>query len=423
MKVSLCSVGTEIVAGDQVDTNAAWLSQRLREVGIDVRYHLAVPDDLAAAVDGLRWLMARSDVVLVGGGLGPTPDDLTREAVAEAADTRLRHDDDLEEAVRARFSDRGLRMPAANLRQARLPEGAVSLAPLGTAPGFRMELPRSGAGGPCLVVALPGVPWELRGMVERDVLPDLQQRAGSSATVTRVVHVTGRGESAVAETLGPLLHRAERDDIEVSFLATGSEVQVRVTARGSDPAAARARTEPVVAEVRQLLGRVVAGVDEASLEEAVRELLADAGQRVAFAESATAGAVAARVASVPGASAVLAGGVVVYATAAKTDVLGVPEDMIAEHTPVSEEVTRELAVRVRDLFGADWGVGVTGVAGPDPQAGRDVGAVVWAVCGPDGHVTARGADFPGDREAIRRRLATAALDGLRQRLLDAADGA
>lgn len=436
MRVSICSVGTEIVLGDQVDSNAAWLSQRLREIGIEVETHLAVGDDLSAVAAGLQWLVGRSDAVVVGGGLGPTPDDLTREAIAAATGAELRHDDDLEEAIRARFSDRGLRMPAANLGQARVPDGATAFAPLGTAPGFRLDVAREVLGHdaagpdsrpgrahePCAVYVLPGVPWELQGMYERDVLPHLLARVGRGASVTRVVHVTGMGESAAAERLGPLLRRLHGEDgLALSFLATGSEVQVRVTAYGDDPDGARDRSQPVVDEVQELLGSVVAGVDGASLEQVVGDLLRDAGQKVAFAESATAGGIAARMAAVPGASGVLAGGVAVYATEAKIKVLGIPAELIDEHTPVSEEVTCDLARRVRDLFDAAWGVGVTGVAGPGAQGGKPIGTVVWAVAGPDGEVSARTGEFPGDREAVQRRLATAALEGLRRRLLAARD--
>lgn len=424
MKVAVCSVGTEIVLGDQVDSNAAWLSQRLREIGVEVSAHHAVGDDHDEIVTALRWLIERCDAVIVGGGLGPTPDDLTREAVAAAVERRLRHDDDLEEAIRERFASRGYHMPASNLQQARLPEGAVAFEPLGTAPGFRLDVSRSG-GSACTVYVLPGVPWELQGMYERDVLPHLLARAGGGATVTRVIHVAGMGESAVAEAVGPVLKEMHgEEDVAVSFLATGDEIQVRVTARGEDPHDARGRGQPVVDHVRRLLGRAVAGVDGESIEQTIGDLLRAAGQTVAFAESATSGAIAARMAAVPGASEVMKGGAVVYATDAKTNVLGVPSDLIEQHTPVSEAVTRELAVRVRDLFDADWGVGVTGVAGPGAQGDKPIGTVVWAVAGPDGEVTCRAGEFPGDREAIQRRLAGAALEALRRRLLlsDGGDG-
>jgi len=401
-----------------VDANASWLSQRLRELGAPVRYHLAAGDDLATLTAALRWLIERSDVVIVGGGLGPTHDDMTREAVVEVAGVPLESRADLEEYLVARFAEHGARMPAQNLKQAQVPRGAEVYPPVGTAPGFRLQVARQ-EGEPCVLFVLPGVPWEQRALYDRDVQPALLALLGGGASVTRTVHVTGQGESSVAEAIGPVIADLDEvDGIEVSFLATGEEVQVRVTASGPDPAAARARTQPIVDRIRGLLGRTVAGVDRQTIEEAIGDLLRERGQTVAFAESATAGAISARMARIPGASAVLRGGAVVYATATKAEVLGVPDALLEEHGPVSESVTRELAVRVRERFGSDWGVAVTGVAGPGTQNGLPVGTVVWSVAGPDGSARVKTARLPGDREAIQRRLAAAALEALRRALLD-----
>lgn len=420
--VSICSVGTEVVLGDQVDSNAAWLSQRLRELGIEVRYHVAAGDDMVELTEALHWLVERSDVVVVGGGLGPTPDDLTREAVAEVAGVGLESRPDLEEAIIQRFAAAGARMPTDNLRQARIPAGARAYDPVGTAPAFRVEVRREDREA-CVVYALPGVPWELQALYDREVQPDLLARTGGGASVTRVVHVSGMGESTVAEVLAPLVEELDGSEgVALSFLATGEEIQVRLTASGRDPAAAAERSEPHVTEVRRLLGRAVTGVDDQSIEQLLGDLLHDAEQTVAFAESATAGAACARMARIPGASEVLKGGTVVYATDAKRDVLGVPEALLDEHGPVSEEVTRELAVRVRDLFGADWGVGITGVAGPGTQNGLPVGTVMWAVAAPDGQVHVRSGRLPGDRDAIQRRLVASALESLRRRLTEQVDG-
>ncbi|MDX1620838.1 MAG: CinA family nicotinamide mononucleotide deamidase-related protein [Nitriliruptorales bacterium] len=422
MRVSICSVGSEVVLGDQIDSNAAWLSQRLREIGVEVANQVTVGDDVDQIVATLRWLVDNNEAVIVGGGLGPTPDDVTREAVAEATGCPLEHRDELEEQIRQRFADHGHRMPAANLRQARVPKGAVPYAPVGTAPGFRLELPAEDAAPPCQLYVLPGVPWELQSLYERDVLPHLLQRVGGGASVTRVVHVTGMGESSVAESLGPLLQRLTGNEgLSVSFLATGEEIQVRVTARDDDPHAARDRSQPVVEEVKQLLGRAVSGVDDQRTEDAIAELLRERGEKVAFAESATAGLLSARMARSPGASEILGGGMALYATDAKSSVLGVPEELIEEHSPVSEEVTRDMAVRVREAFDVAWGVAVTGVAGPGAQGGKPIGTVVWAVAGPDGDVFCRQGQFPGDRDAIRSRLASAALESLRRRLLESSE--
>ena len=417
--VTICSVGTEVVLGDQVDSNAAWLSQRLREIGVEVRYHVAAGDDLDMLVPALRWCIEISDAVIVGGGLGPTPDDLTREAVAAALELPLEERDDLVTAITEQFESRGWRMASTNRVQARVPSGARAFPPLGTAPGFTCTAP-----GGCVVYVLPGVPWELQQMYARDVAPDLLRRTGGGASVTRTVHVTGMGESSVAEALGPVLADVHgHDEVAVSFLATGTEVQVRMTASGVDPEDARARCQPVVDAVRGALGRAVAGIDAEDLEDACNRLLREAGQSVAFAESATAGGISARMAQVPGASEVMRGGVAVYSTASKTGVLGVPGDLVEEHSPVSEAVTRAMAERVRDLFAADWGVAVTGVAGPGTQGGKPIGSVYWAVTGPDGETVCREGTFAGDRAAVLDRLGSAALELLRRRLLDRDDGA
>lgn len=417
LRAAVCSVGTEITLGDQVDTNASWLSGRLRTLGVEITSHLAVSDDLDELTTALAWLRDRHDVVVVGGGLGPTHDDRTREALAAVAQVALEQRPELEEDIIQRFAALGARMPAQNLQQARIPAGARAFAPVGTAPGFRVEAPRAG-GGTCVFYALPGVPWELRQLYTRDVEPDLLAMAGQGASVTRVVHVSGMGESAVGETLTPVLEAHDgHDDIVIALLAPADEIQVRVTARGSDPDDAWARSQPVVDAVCGRLGRAVTGLDEESVEEVIARLLLRAGQTLAVAESATAGAVCARMARVPGASQVLQGGMVVYATAAKRDGLGVPQPLLEEHGPVSEPVTRELAQRVREVFGASWGVGVTGVAGPTTQGGMPVGTAFWAVCGPDGVVEVHGRRIPGDRDTVQRRLVAASLEALRRRLL------
>lgn len=420
LRLAICSVGTEITLGDQVDTNAAWLSQQVRALGIEITSHVAVSDELDDMVANLAWLRDRHDAVIVGGGLGPTHDDRTREAIAEVAGAPLEQRPELEEEITRRFAALGARMPAQNLQQARIPAGAQVLPPVGSAPGFRVEAARPD-GARCVFYALPGVPWELRELYTRDVEPDLLALAGHGASITRIVHVTGMGESAVGEVLAPVIDAHDgRDDIVIALLAPGDEIQVRVTARGEDPAAARARSQPVVDAISGRLGRAVTGLDEESLEESVARLLRQAGQTVAVAESATAGAICARLARPRGASEILQGGVVVYATDAKQQVLQVPAQLLAEHGPVSEPVTCELAVRVRELFGSGWGIGVTGVAGPTTQGGQPVGTVFWAVSGPDGEVQVHGRRFPGDRAAVQRRLVAAALEALRRRLLLAA---
>jgi nicotinamide-nucleotide amidase len=418
MRIGICSVGTELLTGDQVDSNATWLGARIGELGAQASLTVAVSDDIDQIADVLRFLLERCDGVVVGGGLGPTPDDLTRDAVAVVAGVPLEHRDDLEEAIIQRFVQLGARMSPNNLRQARVPAGAVTWPPVGTAPGFMVEV------GPdrAPVWVLPGVPWELQALFDEHVAPDIVARTGGEVAVTRLVHVTGMGESHVSAALEDVEDRARQAGVGVAYLATRSEILVKLTATGPDRDEAFVAGQPWVDAVSERLGMAVAGVDAASVEQAVHELLKAAGRTVAVAESATAGLVMARLAEVPGCSATLRGGAVVYATDTKASIAGIDPELLETHPPVSRPVTEALARAIRDRLGADYGVATTGVAGPDPQDGVEVGTCVWAVCGPDGHVDVHERVVTGDRQTVRGRLATAALETLRRRLLADRDG-
>lgn len=415
LRAAVLSVGSELLLGDLTDSNATWLSLRLRELGVEVLHHLAVRDDLEEFVDSLRWLTERVELVIVGGGLGPTVDDLTREAIAVAAGVENEHHDDLEEAIAEKFASLGRSMAPQNLKQARIPVGATPYPPVGTAPAFGITLL---APSPTRVIALPGVPWEMQELFTRHVIDEVRQLAGARATVTRVVHVVGRGESDVAELIEPILDA--HNNVTLSFLAKSSEIQVRLTVSADDPDGARIASQPVVDEVTDALGDAVVGIDDETLEQVVLRLLTVAGQTLATAESATAGDISARLGRVPGASAAFTGGVVVYATGAKHDLLDVPAALLDEHGPVSAEVTEALAQAVQARTRADWAVAVTGVAGPDPVDELPMGSCFWALAHPDGHVEVHGRRVPGDRVQVIARLGSAALDLLRRRLLDVA---
>lgn len=411
LRAAVLSIGSELMLGDISDTNATWLSRTLGDLGVEVVHHLAAGDDIEAIAEALRWLAARAEVIVIGGGLGPTSDDLTRQAVAAAAGVDLEHRADLEEAIAARFASMGRDMPSTNLRQAEAPVGARSFAPVGTAPGFALTLTDP---SPTRVAALPGVPWELRALFLREVAPEIQALAGPRASLTRVVHVVGRGESDVAAEVEPIAEG--RDGVTLSFLARDHEIQVRLTVFAEDAEQARAVSEPVLQEVIEALGPAVAGVDDETLEDTVLRLLGDRGETVATAESATAGDIAARLGRVPGASLGLVGGEIVYDARIKHERMGVPEQLLDEHGPVSAEVTEELARQARVRFGTDWGVAVTGSAGPQPQDDQPIGTAFWALAGPDGTCEVHGRILPGDREQVIARLGSAALDLLRRRL-------
>lgn len=409
----MLSIGSELLLGDLTDTNATWVSARLRERGVEVVHHLAARDDVTEIVAALRWLADRVDLIIVGGGLGPTSDDLTRDAVAAALDVPLELRDDIEEAIIERFARMGRTMAPSNRRQAFVPEGARTTLPVGTAPAFAVDLAASH--GPVRVVALPGVPWELHLLWDAFVVPQLEENGVRGATVTRIVHVAGRGESDVATVVEPLV---EGDGtVVLAFLAKQHGIEVRLTATGDDPADAHRRAQPAVDRVVAALGDAVSGVDGDDLETTVVRLLGSAGQRVATAESATAGGIAARIARVPGASRVLVGGLIVYRDEAKQRLAGLDPVELAQQGPVSAATTRALAEAARERTGADWGIGATAVAGPDPVDGLPVGTAFWAVAGPDGSCEVHERMIPGDRVAVVTRLGSAALDLLRLRLL------
>ena len=417
MNVTIVSVGSELVLGDVVDTNAVWLSKRLAEVGADVIAHVTVGDDHARIVDALRAAVERSDAVIVGGGLGPTQDDITREAVAALAGVGLERRPELEEPLRAFFADRGRSMATRNLQQADLPVGARAFAAVGTAPGFAIDVAR-GDGDTCVVYAVPGVPFELQAMAERDVFPELLRRGGRRARVSRWIHVAGRGESDIAEALADVVTAAEEGGAAtVAFLAGSDAVRVRITATGTSVEEARAVTDPLVARALDALGAAVVGVDDERLEDAVARLLRRSGTTVATAESCTAGRVAARLAVPAGASDFLRGAVVTYATESKSDVLGIDPALLEEHGPVAVPTTEAMAVRARELFGTDIGLAVTCVAGPTTQGGRDVGTVIVALATAAG-ASSRELQLLGDRETIMARATSSALELLRRHLQD-----
>lgn len=422
LRAVIVSVGSEIVLGDLTDTNATWVSRRLAELGVDVVHHLAARDELDELVDALALAAARAELVLVGGGLGPTVDDLTRDAVAALAGVPLERRPDIEDAITARFVQLGRPMQPANRRQADVPVGARACLPVGTAPSFAVDVEVAAAAAVGIgahrttVIALPGVPWELHALWERFAAGEVVARTGGGAIATRIVHVGGRGESEVSGVVEPLL--AGRTDVTLAFLAKAQGIQVRLTAHGADLEDARRATQPAVDLVVGALGADVIGVDDDDLDTVVVRLLAAAGVTVATAESAGAGALTARLGRVPGASAVLRGGAVVYATEAKRDVLGVDAALLDAHGPVSAEVTAALAAACRTRFAADYGLAVTGVAGPAPVGDLAVGTVFWSLAHPDGHVETHTRLINGDRASVVTRLGTAALDLLRRRLVE-----
>lgn len=397
---AVVAVGDELLLGDTVNTNAAWLGAELAAVGAPVVSAVAVGDDLARMVSAISLALAEADVVLVTGGLGPTSDDVTREAVAAVADAPLERIPTREDDLRRRFAAYGYDMPEQVLRQADVPRGALPLDnPVGTAPGLRLEV------GDKLLFALPGPPHELQAVV-RPVLDELRRRSGQPL-ITRSVHTSGQGESAVAEVVQRTVQVPE--GVTLAYLAGRGIVRVRFT--GTDDAALTALAD----EVAAALGDDVWGRDGATLDAVVHGLLAEREATVAVAESLTGGLLGAALSARPGASATFRGGLVVYATDLKSSLAGVPDEVLTAAGAVSAETALALAEGARDRLGASYGVGVTGVAGPDEQEGQPVGTVHLAVAGPEEPVV-RSVRLPGDRERVRAWAVNAGMDLLRREL-------
>lgn len=419
------AVGTELLLGQIADTNSAWLGQELAAAGVDSHFHQAVGDNHARIVLALRTALARGDAVIVCGGLGPTQDDITREAVAEVMGVPLRRDEAVLARVAEQFASRGRTMSANNARQADVPEGATVIEQVrGTAPGLVCPL------GGKVLYAVPGVPHEMAEMFERGILPDLRRRLAAAGTTSviasRVVRTWGASESALAEALDGRIDAldvaattagpATAGTATIAFLASGIEgIKVRLTVRAADAAAAVAALDAEESVVRSViadrLGDVVFGVDDESMEQAVASALAARRFSLAVAESLTGGLVAARLVDVPGASTWFRGGVVAYDSSVKHDLLGVPEGPV-----VSAGAAAAMAEGVRRVLGADVGLGITGVAGPTEQEGRPPGTVHVGLALPGAEPLTRELRLPGDRPRVRQYSTISALDLLRREL-------
>ena len=407
MRSAVVAVGDELLLGDIVNGNAAWLGAALARVGAPVVRSSAVGDDPVAIADEVRRGLAVADVVLVTGGLGPTADDRTREALAAVAGVPLDRRPELEQQLRDRFAEYGYPMPAQVLVQADVPRGATPLDnPAGTAPGLRLEVDGR------LVFALPGPPHELAAVYTAGVLDELAARSGT-VVVTRTVHVVGQGESSVAEVVEAAVQVPP--GVSLAYLAGGGVVRVRFTTGAATEAAAQAVLDPLADAAAAALGDDVACRDEDTLPARVLRRLVAAGSTVAVAESLTAGLVGAALTGPPGASTAFRGGLVTYATDLKAQLAGVPQEVLDRHGAVSPETARAMATGVRERLDATYGVALTGVAGPDPQEGHPPGTLHVAVAGPEG-VVVRSARLPGDRDRVRAWAVSLALDLLRRQL-------
>jgi competence/damage-inducible protein CinA-like protein len=410
LSCEVVAVGTELLLGQIVDTNSAWIGEQLAASGIACHHQVKVGDNLARIVDALQLALERADAVIVCGGLGPTHDDITREAMAEVMGVSLLPDQAVAARIREMFAARKRAMPDNNLRQALVPVGATVIPQTrGTAPGLICPV------GDRVAYLVPGVPHEMEEMVGRAVLPDLRRRSGDPSVIaSRVLRTWGESESGLDQRLRPLIDglNGSPGGVTLAFLASGWEgIKVRLTARAASAAAAAALLDPVEASVRAILGPIVFGVDEQTMESVVLDLLRARGLTLGLAESVTGGLVAGRLTDVPGASDVVRGSIVSYASEVKFSLLDVPEG------PVVNEVTAmAMADGARRVLDASVGMGLTGVAGPAEQDGMPPGTLcVGLAIGSD--VSAVTLRLPGQRRQMRQMSVISALDLLRRRLL------
>jgi nicotinamide-nucleotide amidase len=407
MKCEILSIGSELTSGQNLDTNSQWLSRRLAEIGIPVGWHTTVADDLDANVEAFRIAAGRARLVLATGGLGPTQDDLTREALARAGGVELVLDQGMLARIEEMFRRRGRSMPERNRVQALFPAGAEPIPnDRGTAPGFWMRL------GGCDVAAMPGVPPEMYHMYETQVRPRLLALGlGGGVLVQRKINAFGAGESAVEAKLFDLTRRGHVP--EVGITVGDATISLRILARAPSPEEAQTQIAPVERTIRERLGELVFGVDEEDLQDVVVRLLAEKRRSLAVAEGVTGGLVAERLTSVPGAGAWFRGGVIAYDNRLKVELLAVPQELLDEKGAVCAEVAEGMAVGCRTRLRSDLAVSTVGVAGPhDLGPERPVGLVFVGLAW-EGGASAVQFSWTGTRTEVQRRTAKLALNRVR----------
>ncbi|MDI3256329.1 MAG: competence/damage-inducible protein A [Kyrpidia sp.] len=418
MKAEIIAVGTELLLGQIANTNARFLSEHLALAGIGVYFHTAVGDNRERLLSVLEIARARSDLIVLCGGLGPTEDDLTRETLAEFLGLPLELDPQALETVESYFQGMGREMPSNNRRQAMVIRGGRTIPnPRGTAPGQYVE-----SGGRRYVL-LPGPPREFEPLVVESVIPLVRSWMGREVTIrSRVLRLYGIGESSLAERIADLL--AGQDNPTLAPLAAEGEVTLRLTARAASEQEALDRIAPVEAELRRRLGKYLYGVDGETLPVAVGRVLEEKGMTVAVAESCTGGLLGEMITDVPGSSRYFLGGVISYSNSAKQHMLKVPGDALERAGAVSEEVALFMARGAAEQFAADWGIGITGIAGPGGGTKtKPVGLVYIGVYHSALGPWVKGFQFRGDRRQIRIRAAKAALYALWRRLRVDGEGA
>jgi competence/damage-inducible protein CinA-like protein len=410
LKAEIIAIGSELLTPHRTDTNSLWLTERLNSIGINVYLKTIVGDDEARLEEAVRDALKRSDIIISTGGLGPTEDDITRKVFARVAGRQLMLDYEILEHIRERLTSRGYQMTPNNERQALIPRGATALPnPNGSAPGIRMD--QDGK----VVALLPGPPRENQPMFDDYVMPDLERMSRGSRMARRTLKVTGLGESQLDDKIAPIY--GEYTNPSTTILFTDSEVEIHLAATAESLARAEELVEELADKLEEAVGQNVYSTRGESLEEVIGLRLRLKGYTIATAESCTGGLVAERITRMPGASEYFVGSIVSYTGQAKTELLGVPQEMIEKWGEVSGEVAEAMARGVKQRTGATIGVSVTGVAGPGGGTQAAPVGTVYVGLADDVMTSNRRLILPGDRHLIRWRASTAALDMVRRRYL------
>jgi nicotinamide-nucleotide amidase len=410
LTAEIIAVGSELLTPFRTDTNSLWLTQELNGIGIEVKLKTIVGDDDARLEEAIKDALKRSTVVITTGGLGPTEDDITRKIAARALGLRLALDETLLDEIKAKFAHWGRKMPEINSRQAMVIEDATVLDnPNGTAPGMMIE--HEGR----VVVLLPGPPREMKPMFSTFVLPKLRGRAGDVRFARRVLRVAGMGESAVDERIAPVYRQYVNPQTTILF--NKSEIEIHLTAQARTEEEAELMLDDLSGQIEERLNHAIFAFRGESMEEVIGLRLAVNGFTVAVAESCTGGLLAQRLTEIPGSSKYFMEGVVAYSNEAKTRLVGVPPEMIEQYGAVSAQVAEAMAEGVKRRAGVDFGLSVTGIAGPGGGSEEKPVGLVFIALSDDAHTEHRRLMLPGDRQLIRWRASQGALDLLRRRLI------
>jgi len=414
MSAEVLIIGTEILLGQIVDTNSAFIAEHLAAAGIDVYFKTVVGDNEGRIEQALRQALERADIVIAAGGLGPTEDDLTRSAFARVLGRRLILSEELLENIRQRFASRGLIMTANNEKQALVPQNAVILDnPRGTAAGLFIK---AGAKGEKVVVAMPGVPSEMKPMLTEQVIPMLQERMGKASIIqSRVIKTCGIGESRVDDLIGDLFRESRNPSI--ALLAYPSEVHIRITAKAESKEAAESLISELEGQIRERVGEWIYGKDQQTIEEVVGFLLQVNGKTLSVAESCTGGLICDRITNIAGSSRYFDRGVISYSNRAKMELFGISPSLLERYGAVSPQTAEAMALSIRKMSGADLGLSVTGIAGPDGGTPEKPVGLVFVALAWEGGVKSKEYRFFEGRLANKRRSSLMALDMVRRHLV------